>query len=89
MGFKRLPDNFQYSVQFVQHLIVPESDDPKSCLPKCPITRFVSCRFIVLSTINLDNKLSFKANEIQNEIAKRMLPPELVTIDLSTTQPFP
>jgi len=46
-------------------------------------------RVHVLPAIDFNDQSCFKTNEIQNEIAKRMLAPEFVAIELSIAQPFP
>jgi len=42
-------------------------------------------RVHVLPTVDFNNQSCFKTNEIKNEIAKRMLTPEFVAIELMTT----
>ena len=46
-------------------------------------------RVHVLPAVDFNDQSCFKTNEIQNEIAKWMLTPEFVAIELTTTQPLP
>jgi len=89
MGYKRQPDYFHDRFQFVQHLIVPQSHNPKARMSQSPIASFISGRIHVLTAIYLDHQLDFQANEIKDEIAKRMLAPEFMTVELAAAQSFP
>ena len=70
--------------------MIPESQYPETCLlqESCPF--FVLASIIsMLSSINFYDEFPVETNEIKNIPIIRMLPPELVTIDLPPPQDVP
>jgi len=43
----------------------------------------------MLSAVNLDDKLLFKADKVGNVPADRLLPPEFIAVNLLTTKALP
>jgi len=70
-------------------IVIPETQYSLSFVFK-PVTSFpvifLYCRLSMLTTIKLNNDLSFKAYEIYNIVPQRMLTPELETIQ--TLRPY-
>jgi len=69
-------NRFKHTVDIAQHIIVPEAKNQiahrfQNFRPRC-----ISITFTVLSAIDLDNKMSILAAEIDDELGKRHLPPK-------------
>jgi hypothetical protein len=95
VGVRTLLALKQHSSDFINHpinilkkFIVPISDNPIAIVfqPLCPLS--ITLRG-VLSTINLNNELGFRANKINDIVTNRRLPPKPVFINLLIAQPSP
>ncbi|OGT05481.1 MAG: hypothetical protein A2143_03480 [Gallionellales bacterium RBG_16_57_15] len=85
MGFQCPPDRFNNRFNLIQNLIVPEPHDSKTRTFQYLIANQILRRFVMLSAIDLDNKLCFQTNKIQNGISKRMLAPEFAAFNLTSS----
>ena len=86
---QRYPNGFDHGVNFLQHLIVPEPEDPETSLMQSSIANTILLAILMLAAIHLDNQPHFQANEIEHKIQKWMLAAEFETRDLPTTQALP
>jgi hypothetical protein len=74
--------HFKHAFDISQYIVVPKSDD---AIPVCfePSGAHFIARIVrVLATIEFDDKTRFRAKEIDDVIAKRMLPPEAKATEL-------
>ena len=69
----------------LQHVIVPISRDPESLGGDHRIPCFVASGFCVLTAIDFNDQVMFKANEIKNEVLKGDLPAKLEASESSVT----
>jgi hypothetical protein len=87
--YQRVIDRLKHGINLCQHIIVPKSQHPKSAFLKESISPRIRWRVSMLPTVDLNDQLPFKTHEVQDEIAIRMLPAKLVTLQLSTPQTPP
>jgi hypothetical protein len=86
---QRRPNGVDHGVSFLQDLIVPEPDDPKTSLKQSLIAKTIFFAVLMLAAIHLDNQAHFQAHKIKHKIQKWMLAAEFVTRELPTTQALP
>ena len=83
-------DNFQYRRRFLKYLIVPKPDYPKSLSFDSPVATFIiQTTFLVLSSIELDDKFCIETHKICDVARDRHLPSKSVTSKLPTSQILP
>src|SRR5438105_15698154 len=73
------PDHFDDLVGIVQHVMIPESQHVESIALQKFITCSVGRRLHMLTAVDFYDKSSFEADEVQDEVAVRMLSPKLAT----------
>lgn len=83
MGFQCQPDRFDNRFNLIQNLIVPEPHDSKTRTFQHLITNQILRRSVVLPAIDLNNKLRFQTNKIQNKMPKRVLASEFAAFNLT------
>ena len=70
-------DRFLDGLQILEHLIVPEPQQPKALLPEPLIPLFIRrCGARVLPTIDLDDEPRLQTDKVDNERTDGVLPPE-------------
>jgi len=93
-GWPSLRTSFHYCAQdalkIFQNLVVPKPEDSESALRKSgvPLAVFYGA-FGMLSAIKLDYYALLKADEINNEMAYRLLSPEFYSRELLGSKPSP
>ena len=86
---QHFPDSFDHGVNFLQHLIVPKTENPESSLMQSLIANTILFAVLMLAAIHLNNQPHFEAHKVEHKILERMLPAEFETRDLPTTQALP
>jgi hypothetical protein len=76
----------QDSGWLLQHIIVPIACNSESFGRQTGVSRCVSIRFGVLTTINFDDEALLEANEIENPISKWDLPAKFVSLKTSIAE---
>jgi len=74
-------DRLQNPVHVPQYIIVPEAQHAQRTVREPPISHDVALICGVLTTIDLNHKTSFAANEVDNIRADGFLPHELEPVD--------
>ena len=73
-GFLRLgqlcENVLQYGGRLLQHVIVPVARDPKTLGHQDNVSRSVTLRAGMLTTIDFDDELLLEAHEVENEVLK-------------------
>jgi len=88
--FQGTQNDIQYRRGFLEYLVVPESDNPKSPRFDSPVAlRIVQTAFLVLSAVKLNHKFRVETRKIRDIAADRHLPAESVTTELPTPQMLP
>ena len=89
-SMKRFENGLEDIIHPSQHVAIPESQDAKPMGPEECISMLVTRSLIeVLAPIQLDNDCGFKADEIADIHAERMLPSEFEATQLSASQASP
>jgi hypothetical protein len=83
------PNGLDYGVNFLQHLIVPKSEDPKTSFAQSLIAHTIMLIVVVLAAIHLNNQLFFQAHKVDHKIQEWMLTAEFETCNLPATQALP
>jgi hypothetical protein len=89
MGFKRIPNKFNYRIHLIHDLVIPETQYLETGLRQKFVSFDVFARILVLTAVDFDNEPSLKAHEVEDGIFERMLSPEFVSAELGMTQPLP
>lgn len=78
---QRLPNQFQHTLHFVKHLIVPKAQHNEAPRLQERGTRSVCINaFRVLASVQFNDNLSIQANEIDDVVTEWMLPTEPAAI---------
>ena len=83
---------FQNDFQRVEHIIIPESDNPYSsgCKYFCPFFVIKTLLFVCMaSTIKLNSKSGIMTVEVENISTNRVLPSKFKTAETATPQEIP
>ena len=67
----------QYGGRLQQHVVVPVTRDTKTCRRQDGISRRVTRRVCMLTTIDFDDEVLFETHEVENEVLKGDLPANL------------
>jgi hypothetical protein len=78
-----------YTVDILNHVIVPETQHPKSGIAELTIPPHVFHRLVVLSAVHLDNDHFRTTDEIADKTFDRFLPNKLVPVDQTITDTIP
>ncbi len=83
-------DNLQHPFYIRQYFMVPESQDrePLQMQPLCPLVVLFFLQGM-LAAVRFDNNPFFVADEIDDEAACLLLPPELKSVKLPGLQALP
>ena len=88
--FQGTQNDIQHPRGFLEHLVIPESDNPKSLRFDSSVAlRIVETAFLVLSAVELNHKSRVETRKICDIAADRHLPAESVTTELPTPQMLP
>lgn len=89
LASQRGQDRLLHALQFLQHRVVPESQNAKSfsCQPEVALA--VAQRAQVLASVDLHDQAAREAHEIDNVGSDRLLALELVPSESPRTQSFP
>jgi len=85
-----LQDHFHDSVNVVEHIIIPESQNHETLTTKPVIAMAIVIRLLsMLPAVHFDNQPCFQTYKIDDVVSQRLLASELVTIDLPETKLLP
>jgi len=85
---KRGKDGFDDAAGIPKDVVVPEPNDSKTLdLEPSGALRIASALSRMLTTIDFNDELAFKADEIDDEPSDGRLTPEEASIELTVTQP--
>jgi len=82
-------DHDQNAFKIAKNIVIPESKHSKTFSDQEAISCRIRGRFIVLSTVHLDDDPSFTTNEIADVIAYRFLPYKFMPVDLPVPNTVP
>jgi len=83
--FQRMQNDIQHGRCFLEYLIVPESEYPKSSRFDSTVATFIiRTVFLVLSAIKLNHKFRVKTRKIRDIPEDRHLPAKSVATELPT-----
>ncbi|CCE08539.1 hypothetical protein BRAS3843_2770021 [Bradyrhizobium sp. STM 3843] len=92
-GFSRLvqlrEDVLFHGRRIVQYVVVPISNDPKSCSFQDRVSLGICLVISMLAAVNLDDQALLKANEIENEVLHGCLTAKLVSLKSAITEQTP
>ena len=61
---QRYPNDIDHGVNFLQHLIVPKSENPKTRIAQPLIAHTIMLIVVVLAAIHLNNQLFFQTHKV-------------------------
>src|SRR5690242_20270518 len=80
----------QHRLSFIEHLVIPKSQHPKSFTLEIPAALLIApATQVMLRSIYLDNQFLFQTHEVRDVIANRYLPAESMTKQLPSAQITP
>jgi len=77
------------SIDVRHHIGIPDAEYIESGRPQIAITSGVHARFVVLASVNLDDKPRFQAGEVREVRVNCDLSPETEAVKLFVAQPVP
>jgi hypothetical protein len=80
---------FQDTVAITQHVVIPEAENPITLRRQPPIALDIAGILGVLAAIDLDDKASLMANEIDDEATDQSLPPKAQAVEAMRAQRRP
>jgi hypothetical protein len=82
-------DYFKHTRHIAQHIVIPESQNTVIAFDKPFVAHGIALAVSMLPAINLDDKPTFSANEIDDIETYRLLPDEFVTSQTPRSQSAP
>lgn len=83
-------NSIKYSIEIIQNLMIPEPDDAITTLLEPGRPRLIrTALFHVLTTVQFDDQLFVKADEVNDERSDRFLATELMAVDIAAAKLAP
>src|SRR5262245_8597245 len=83
LGIQRRRNDLQHAVSIIKHVVVPESKITVLMLVEPFVSLNIAFVVCVLPTVHFDDEVTFTAYKIHYERTDRLLPDELVPVQLT------